>query len=86
MYLQQKRVDPFGECLLLYMQTFLLQGLNTALLKPQCIFPLSHSLLYISTTPEFVDSGRWIVWRVVEDVTPCLGCGAKPNTGHILRP
>lgn len=68
------------------MQTFFLQGLNTALLESQRIFPLSHSLLYTRTTPIFVDSGRWITRYIFEIEAPVLGCSAKPNAGHILRP
>lgn len=85
-YLQQEGVDPFGKRLLLNMQTFLLQGLNAALLELQHVLSLSHSLLYVWTTPVSVGSRRRIVRYVLEVKGPVLGCGAKPSAGHILRP
>lgn len=68
------------------METFFLQGLDTALLELQNILSLSHSFLYLRATPVSVDS-RWrICGEVFEIVVSFLGCGAGPGTGHILRP
>lgn len=57
-HLQQKRVDPFCERLLLDVKTFLLQGLDAALLELENVLSLSHSLLYLRTAPVSIDS-RW---------------------------
>lgn len=85
-YLQQKRVDPFGERLLLDVQPLLLQGLDAALLELENVFPLSHSLLYLRTAPVSVGSRWWICGVVFKVADPSLGCGAWPSAGHILRP
>lgn len=97
LYLQKKRVYPFRESLLLYVKSFLLQGLYSALLELQHILPLSHSLLYFSSTSESVLTIRR---RIVVGRRSCffsiiafagtllrwLGYGAVHSAGLILRP
>lgn len=76
------------------MKSFFLQGLDAALLELDDILSLSHSLLYFWTTAiSFVSrssrirreaSSRWLVIPIIS--LGCLGYGAMPKAGLILRP
>lgn len=67
-------------------QSFLLQGFDTALLELQNVLPLRHPSLYARSTSESIGFQRRISSRLLV-VSPCFGYNnARPAARLILRP